>query len=305
VLNFGDFRLRVALDPAGPGSRTKLLEDALAVALQQGRGTIERVGRGSEADWLIRAEDRRIILVPAIGWMGSDPGTASTAGAAPAAFTVRSSDDPKALGATLAANLLRIARARQLLNVARDRSHLTVQGGPSLDLELLQVQGRQRRPAAFGASGRVLYEKDQVVFRISNRGAKAIDVTLLMVDASYGIEAIFPAAAEDNRLGPGSSRETSVFDVSPPFGAEQVVAIAVHAGEKRADFSLLAQPALEPTRGSLPESPLAGLLAEAMSGRDTRAVGGLSPAQLGQYAVRLVTWRTLPRSASFRSMIHQ
>jgi hypothetical protein len=76
----------------------------------------------------------------------------------------------------------------------------------------------------------------------------------------------------------------------------QVVAIAVRAASPPINFSVLAQPSLEATRSAPRGAPsmLQTLLTNAMfGGGATRALA--SSQQVSEYAVRLITWRAMPR----------
>ena len=125
-------------------------------------------------------------------------------------------------------------------------------------------------------------------------------MTLLFVDSGYGIHALFPlkGAQGDNRLAGGASFTTPRVQVTADtVGVEQVVVIAVCSPRDRVDFSCLEQSTLQRVR-SMPESatamesPLGRLLQGAMYGSD--ATRGLAAVQLDDFAVRLLSWVTVP-----------
>jgi hypothetical protein len=301
---FGDFRLKVALQQpdvrSGHGSRFSLvasgagpiaIERALSDLPTSTNGLAERVSTSS-ADWFVRLIDRRVVLTPSSEWQASANSHATSA--APSQFIIGDAYDPK-IGAPLSDALKRIARARNLLR-------LGAASGAGLRLDLRVV----RYPNASATSGRPLLSRPGDVairagefaeFRVKNPGDRAVDVTVLYVDAGFGIQPLYPTRDRevDNQLRPGEERVVGRFAVTDmPLGWESAVAIAVESSLTRQNFLVLAQDSLDARRGSqtVPASALQKLLENAMFGSDGTTRG--SDVNPGTFVVKLVTWRTDP-----------
>ena len=255
---------------------------------------VTRTDLASEADWVLRVDNGEITLTPATGWYAS---TAAQGDDAPRAFFVGRLDDSR-LGERLPLALRRIARARNLLKIAGSMPHAS----PGLvDIELLKNTDGSMRPVATEPRGRVLHDGDIVGFGLRNPSAVEVDVTVLHVTDSFGIEIIYPPAGAPtgaNRLAAGERRTTSLFTVSAArVESEQVIAIGVPASDPAIDFASLIQPALEGSRGTavtVPttnRSPLQALLASATGAPSTRS---LRVADTTDHTLRLLAWRVLP-----------
>lgn len=247
-----------------------------------------------DADWFLRLDGKQGTLVPGTGWQSGN--------GKPPVFQVGDPTDDKTFSAALRDRLTRIARALRLLRISGDAqpgSNRT--GATRVTVDLLRYDkpdSPSAQPLAPGPSGRVLRSGDTIAFRVANPSAHPIDVTLLFIDSSYGIQALFPepGTVDDNRLMPGQERITPKVTVTADtVGAEQLVAIAVKASAARVDFSCLQQEAMDRTRGAraLNESPLGKLLVDAMfdEGGGTR---GLKRAPLPQHHTLVIPWQTLP-----------
>ena len=195
--------------------------------------------------------------------------------------------------ASLGDALRRIGRARNLMRLASAAGP-----GPRVDLRVV------RYASASDTAGRPLLSKsgDMTIragefaeFRVSNTGQRQVDVTVLYIDAAFGIQAIYPQRDRevDNQLKPGETRVIGRFRVTDdPLGWESAVAIAVESSLTRQNFSMLAQDSLEMRRGdpATAGSPLQQLLESAMFGSEARTRGqNVNPEA---FAVTLVTWRT-------------
>jgi caspase domain-containing protein len=302
---FGDFRLRVALQQPdlrrgvtrspfatlAPGAGPVAIERALADLPTSTNGLAERVSTSS-ADWFVRLIDRRVVLTPSSEWQATAGGHALSA--VPSQFIIGDANDPK-IGVPLGDALKRIARARNLLRLGSA-------SGSGLRLDLRVV----RYPNATATSGRPLLSKpgdvaihagEYAEFRVKNPGDRAVDVTVLYVDAGFGIQPLYPTRDRevDNQLKPGEERVVGRFAVTDmPLGWESAVAIAVESSLTRQNFLMLAQDALDTRRGSqtAPPSALQRLLESAMFGSEGTTRGSdVNPAT---FVVKLVTWRTDP-----------
>lgn len=178
-------------------------------------------------------------------------------------------------------------------------------GDLGIELELLRFEDRAARAGAIVSAEngeRILRIGETVGFRVKNTGATAVDVTLLFIDADFGITALFPQAGReaDARVPVEGERRTIRFPVTEPTGSEQMVAIAVAASEIRQDFRGLEQPPLhraversagtEGARG-ISDSPLGRLLKGVVQGHG--ATRGVGRGETGPYVMKILTWRTM------------
>lgn len=276
-----------------PGRGPAHLEDALASVSGDG-GVAQRVSNEDDAEWVLRETAGDVVLVPAYAW-----GEASVTAPLPVAYRVATSSDPM-LGTVLRDHLKRIVRARNLLRLAASSSDS--QGDVDVQVEL--TRSSDGSPIPMPPGGRTLRAGERVAFVIRNTGRVPIDVTLLNVTDGLGI---VPLAREGEsvtvaRLEVGQRQITPSWDVmASRVELDQVVTIAVASSPVPVNFAALAQPSLEEmqnsarTRSAAPRvsgSALQDLLAEAMySGSATRSLGS---AQVKEYAMRLIAWRSLP-----------
>jgi hypothetical protein len=267
-------------------NRLKELTKGLAVA----------VDRPSEADWFLRLlPDGRAVLVPASGL----PRTATRSTTPQGAFVVASAVDDT-FESKLSETAMRLARARNLLAIAGTGGEQGSDGpaGLTVKLELLRYSSAagSGEPVEFGPGGRVLRLDESVAFRLSNVTDTDVDVTLLLVDADFKIQSLFPMRGDaNNRLDRGKTFTTQKLTVEGPVGAEQVVMIAVPAGAPPVSFAALEQDPLTRTRSATaptPSTPLGRLLGRAMDGTGTTR--SLRAAEVASYSMTLLSWRTEP-----------
>ena len=303
---FGDFRLRVALQQSdlrrtvtgplpviGPGRGPISIERALDDLEQSSSGIAQRVWT-SDADWFVRVIGDRVVLVPAEGWQPTAAvSTATALDGAPSQFVIGGLGDP-ALRSSLGDALRRIGRARNLMRLAT-----SLGTGPRIELRLMRYSlqtGGSGRPLLAAPADVSIRAGEFAEFRVKNWGATAVDVTVLHIDAAFGIQSLYPVRDReiDNQIKPGEERVIGRFLVNDnPLGWESVVAIAVESTPTRQNFSMLAQPSLEVRRGNdSSPSPLQEMLEQAVYGNRGRALG--TDANVGSFAVRLVSWRADP-----------
>lgn len=97
-----------------------------------------------------------------------------------------------------------------------------------------------------------LHAGDRITVGLRNKGFSAVDVTMLYVDARYGINVLFPGGrGASNRLEPRASESFEVDITDDTVGLERMLTIGVEAAktQERADFSFLAQSSLVANRG--------------------------------------------------------
>lgn len=262
------------------------LQDLVA-SLTGESGPWRRAEEPSRADWLLHRDGQDLQLLRAAGEEGGGKrvkplliGSIGSAG----------------LGDNLRRTLDRIARATRLLALAA-APEVTVE--PVVDIELMRFHGETGEEIVpFETGGRVLHVGDEVGFRITNRGRRSADVTLLFVDAELSVEAVFPTRhdREYNRLKPGDSADTGRFRVTgASTGPEQLIIVATQAQKGQpVDLSYLADRGGPPSRGGRPATPLETFLAAAVDdGSPTR---GLPQVKMPPYSVDLLQWITLPRA---------
>ncbi len=275
---FGDFRSKVAFRPGRPPA---VIERALIALSASTNGLAAGVTTGP-ADWIVRTIDRRVVLQAADESLSS----------ATNQFAIGDLADP-ALHERLATALKRIGRARNLMRLAAASG-----SGLHLDLRVLRyaTASSSAGQPLLSAPGDVAIRAGEFAeFRVRNSGSTPVDVTVLYIDAAFGIQPLYPARDReiDNQLKPGEERVIGRFSVSDmPLGWESAVAIAVESTPVRQNFAMLAQESLELRRGSdrEPISPLGQLLERAMFGSESRTRG--ADVDTGTFAVKVVTWRT-------------
>ena len=272
------------------------LEAAIADLPRATSGLARRVTRENDADWVLRVVDGEVVLLPASGWNPAvAPGVANTE--TPQAFRVAAETDPN-MAELLRDHLRRVVRARNLLQLARPVPE-AADSDVKFAVGLVRYENGAPMPVAVESGGRTVHAGETVAFTMENHGTVPIDITLLLVDTGFGIESIFPPkdSATAGRLDVGQTRLTQSFTVTAEgVELDQVVAIAVRAANPPINFGVLAQPTLESMRSASRAAPgmLETLLTNAMfGGGATRALA--SNQQVKEYAVRLITWRAMPR----------
>ena len=305
VYNYGDLRLRVAVDTPeagrGPTARFRVLGRGDSPApleralddLESGAGGLAVRVETAEADWFVRVADEQVTLVPASGWQptsGSLNADGNVTG--PRQFDLGRVDS-SSFGDLLNQALRRIARVSNLL-------HLASSSHPQPTLQLVverydNPEGGSGTPVP-SASGDVVVRAGQYLgFRIRNDDTRPLDVTLLHVDPAFGIQSLFPQAGEegDVRLSPGEERRFGPYEVTDtPTGWEYALAIAVVGGASPQNFAMLAQDSLATgaTRGQ--PSPLQTLLQDAAFGTGGAMRGLRASSELDTFVVKVAAWRS-------------
>ena len=259
---------------------------------------IEWVAPRDPADLRLLAQNGNVWFVPPSGQLctrdilrsGMDSACAADADITPSvSFPARDG------AGELLSNLRAIARATNLMNVAR----ATSSGGLAEVVLTMEVRrsGESEFEAVPAAVRPALRPGDYVRFRIENRSTRAQDVTVLFLDGRWGITSYFPMRSGDrNRIEAGGSlfiaNNAAGFPVTADTtGLERMLMIAVPArGGILADFSYLAQPRLVATRSLGEGSELHSLL-------DQAGFGGGRTRGLGQQAqddttTQVLTWVT-------------
>ncbi len=300
-LDYGLQPLVIAVD-----ERTAAGDPLAPPEIARWRGELQKIGGGPhplvrvvdsprQADWLLRRDQERLLLVPASGWLQHADG-----------------DEPQRFGPIpqdQAAAWLRerfgcIARATSLLKLAGASPGAAVLGAAAgnlqVDVELIRFENKvdqTGKVTPWQDSGLSLREDDVIAFRVHNRSQATADVTLLFVDSGFGIDPLFPepATVSDNRLAPGKDLTTPRRRVTATtVGLEHLVLIAVTAKPESepADFGFLAQPTLERARtrgGRSLDSPLAQLLQTAVF--QDGGIRGFKRREVSQSTLHLMSWQ--------------
>jgi hypothetical protein len=206
------------------------------------------------------------------------------------------------------AALSKISRGENLLKIAGAATAVSDDpDGPKVELSLTVTPNGSHTPQPFNpaAGGLVLHAGDQVRFRMSNvsvpSGNTRADVTLLFLDADFGIKVLYPTATVgDNRIGPGESRDYANFVNSNTTGTERVLLIAQVVDPRRvpapADFSWLEETGIakDTTRGGEPaaDNELGRLLMASHFQADGVSTRGLGSGDASRAFMRVITWDT-------------
>ena len=151
----------------------------------------------------------------------------------------------------------------------------------------------------FGGSGEPSVKAgERLQFIVKNTGKVPLDVTLLYIDANFGIWPLFPKIDNelDNRLEPAQAQTLEPVGITAdPLGWESVVAIGVESTPRHENFLLLAQESLVDARSSdWPPSPVRKLLESAVYG--TRAARADAGEDRGRFAITQTWFRVEPRA---------
>ena len=305
-IDVGDQQLRVAIDPRDTGDKavpatTRAELEKTVKGLAGPQSLLRLVDKTNQADWLVRLQGDKVVLVPGSGWsVGRSPLGDSAFGPAPIDAN---------LGAWLKDGLNRIARAESLKRLAAGGDLGGSDQAIRLDLKVTRKKTAAEKvgsiPVAWPAPDLLIYDADRLVFDLVNKGRVPIDVTLLYIDSGFGIDCLYPRDGDINRLRPGESilpRVSLKFN-SKTAGLEQLLVIAVKAKGQPVDFSQLTQPTLERalekagTRGeelsqSL-DTPLGKLLKRGMFGAG--GARGASAEEIADYCMFTVSFNVRPQ----------
>jgi hypothetical protein len=265
------------------------------------------------ARWLLRLDSLRsgqLYLVPAAGWRPPTAGKADArdvSGLPPLFGPVPKGDRGLPW---LLERLGRIARVQNLLALTGAPDDDLARSDTAVKVEVQVVRLRNRADKEgqllrWGGDGITLHKGDWIGFRVFNRSRYPIDISMLLIDGSYGIAPVFPKSATvDNRIPPGDKPFQLLTQATgDKVSLEHLVVIAVRAREVElyANFCFLAQPSLERAREvagtsqrgrSSLSSPLGRLFQSALYAEGKTR--GLSTTTIDDHAFRLLSWRYVP-----------
>lgn len=300
-VNFGDLVLRVAAvrqsfddKPLSAPQETadqRLLEElsaSLRGLAKEGGSIVQYAESPEKADWILQVHRERIELVPARGWLSESESLASPPRFGPVPTERGEMEN------WLQERLRRIAQVHNLLELAGNFS-----GGPEVNVGVRMARYKDQgdnNGKQVEEDNAIVLRKDEIVgFEARNEGFEPIDVTLLFIDAGYGITTLFPRRSVlDNRLSKGNSVSSGRSRVNvETTGQEYVLAIAVQAQNEPVDFAFLAQPTIEQVRSTVRgangiDSPLGQLLK--YSHFREGSTRGLTLDEFDNFAFDLISW---------------
>jgi hypothetical protein len=248
-----DYTLRVSVDTQSCG---KICPTAQAVKRLRATSTsvpgtsITWVDAPSQGDIQLKLLDDRIVLLPP-SLQGASCGVDGAQSCPATATLLANQSSGPSLDVKLATSLHAVARATNLLRLAAQLAP-NAPGASQLNVSLRRV-GVQGTADLRPEEVTTLRPGDRLAIAMRNNGMAAIDVTMLYLDARYGITTLFPeGGGASNRLEPQASHAFEIEITDETIGIERLLTIAVEAGRghERADFSFLAQPSLRQTRGA-------------------------------------------------------
>lgn len=248
------YTLRVSVDAKGCDKRCspKDVVNSLRAAKTGVPGTVIKwVDAPATGDVMLKLLPDRILLLPP-SLQGADcVRSADTCKQSATLLREQTAGVDGGLGEKLADSLHAIARTTNLLRIA---TSLPQASSSNSRLEVaLKIVAKNGKEMPYGKEQvPTLHAGDRITVSLRNNGLVPVDVTMLYVDARYGINVLFPdGAGASNRLEPRANYDFDVDVTDDTFGLERMLTIAVEAAktQERADFSFLAQPSLAATRG--------------------------------------------------------
>ena len=248
------YTLRVSVDAKDCDRRCvpKEVVDGLRKAKSQVAGTVIKwVDAPATGDVMLKLLADRILLLPP-SLHGAD--CEKSAGACEQSATLIIDRGlhgfDGGLRDKLSESLHAIARTTNLLRIASSLSD-GGNSGSRLDVALKVVRQNGGEIPYEKGSVPTLHAGDRINVSLRNNGLTSVDVTMLYVDARYGINVLFPSGpGASNRLEPRASFDFDVDINDETLGIERMLTIAVEAAktQERADFSFLAQGPLVASR---------------------------------------------------------
>lgn len=255
--------LRVALPPAIPkGVEYALAGKVIGKLRKSGEEglKIEWVEAGKPADVrLMLMDDRKQPTdrpqgVPQLWLVASDGAWVRTGdGKTP---SIKLDKSEQELYSVLAGELQTIGKAVNLMRIATDNGLAT---GSKLVSRFFVTRAKDgKREEIVPPALPVLLAGDKLQLELENAGYKPLDVTVLSIDANYGVYLLYPQSANElNRIQPrdtltipGAGQEAIEMD-GKTSGPESIFVVAVEAekGEAAVNLGYLEQPSLPATRG--------------------------------------------------------
>ena len=206
-----------------------------------------------------------------------------------------------AVAEVLADSLRQVSRVRNLEDIAAHSR--TGASGLQVDLKV-QRKGETEWRQVSTVEPFAAKSGDRLAFSLLNTGRDAVDVTMLFVDARWGIQAAYPLSESivSNRIPARSSEPVKVTatvradETDSTAGTERMLVIAVPARPQtpEADFRYLAQATLPVERGAAGanKSLWARLLEQAAFATGEERSIKVPPPDLAAPELRVISWYT-------------
>lgn len=292
-----------AADDNAARETLRLLAADLKAPMAQEDSLCTLVENLKEAQWIVQMRDGKLVLLgrdaaPVREKLPPETPRFAVSADHPATDVVREMTQ-----IARAANLVELTKVDQAGAVQDSAAGATADDShPNVELKILHFTSKSdRHPTEFDPTKGPLnlVPGEYVGWRITNRSSFDVAVSLLYIDAGYGIKAIYPRPGSgiDNMLTRnGGSHTTRPAKITAnPLGNEHIVLVAVprKAGSQSPDFSFLEQPTLPRARGGgddnpAIDSPLGKLLQRAMYG--SGKTRGMDTGDAAQADLMLQSW---------------
>lgn len=308
-----DFSLRVALpEKSGACEAPSAALSGAIRELQGARGIAQRVRwvqPGEQADVRLCQLKGQVRFLDGSGSLAADPVQQGPAIDLKAAKGAAAGSALSPLAIELGTNLEKIGRVANL-----SRLSAGIGGGAAAKLDVtltwlpqcdVKVAGCSAMPQVLGATSRpTIRDGDKIKVSVSNPTAQPIDLTILYVDAYYGITAMYPDADQGDlpRIEPRARVEFEITANADPSGFERmlVIGIPVTPQSPQTSFAGLAQPGIAQTakRGGS-SGGLLDMFEEAAFGAGTTGATRGAPRRSGSLAgsadITTYSWTVEPR----------
>jgi len=199
--DYGDLKIRAAVDPASGGSSE--LRDKLRAEERMQRSLFVLVGIQDSPEWIIRNRPTEIEILPRdVASIDEDKRPGGYA-------LIRIPRDENAPSA-IARHLNRIARGQNVLKVGTDQSQEVMRGSASAPesadrvdvlVETRRFKGKTDKVGTPVTDANPVFQSGEWIgWVLTNRGGASADVTLLFVDNEFKLDLIYPRDHQFNRL---------------------------------------------------------------------------------------------------------
>lgn len=227
-IEYEDILLPVAIDLSESGRRTfsvdqlAELRKLLKTLSAEKNATFRVTDSLADARLLIQCQGDGISLVPVL-LQSQSTTTASN--------SVHNHKIDKVMPSWLRTKLDHFSRAHALLRLHMDRGR---DSAVKISTELVKLKSRAITTGdPIDGAVKSIRPGDFVAYEIKNHGESPVDITILYLDSSFAIRAIFPTNNEANRVLPGKLLRSPIFRVNDrTVGTEYAVVIAVENLDK-------------------------------------------------------------------------
>jgi hypothetical protein len=303
--SFGDMRVKLAV---APDQQANTLKAALGLLDKRVASLVDTVPDEGKADWVLRTAEvektRKAVLWQGEGRTLLDPkreredAEKSRVAGQPVprtAFGGYPADDPEKLATDLNRDLQKIYKWQNVWRIAGTLGDSGAEGNDyGLKLEVVKLQGDKE---AGPLRDNTVDPGQRIEIRLKNEGNEDLFVTLLYLDANFGIQSVFSDSVEKKQ---GVTKKGTITEGA--VGTEGLVVFAVPlaaSGKTKPSFDFLEQKPLgrvdDKKKGIPPNTPFGQLMAAAAFG-ETRAKG-FEPDVATNPAIVARSWVTRPAPA--------